>query len=161
VALELPPEVQAGLDALEPDLRAAAASIGLAVQAELVTRKPALLRTEGGSGAPRVVLVSLDLERDGDADLVSLAACLAAHGGYVRSRGDAHGVSLGALALSRLLVWSTRAALLGPAPRLVWIGPPARCPELGSGQISLTATAAATVDDVARRAQATGVFSAP
>lgn len=159
MALELAPELQRGLAALEPDLRSGAAAIGLAVQAELVRRKPALTRREEGASPPVAVLTALDLDREGAPEAVSLAACIAAHSGYVASRGDREAVSLGGLALARLLVWSTRAAMLGPAPKLVWIGPPARRPELQTGQVALGATAVATIDGTERRAGAVGIFS--
>jgi hypothetical protein len=159
MGLELAAELQGGLASLEPDLRSGAAAIGLAVQAELGRRKPALTRREEGSAPPVAVLTSLDLDRDGAPDAVSLAACLAAHSGYVASRGDPQGVSLGGLALARILVWSTRAAMLGAAPKLVWIGPPARRPELAPGQVALGATAVATIDGAEKRAGAVAVFS--
>jgi hypothetical protein len=161
VALELAPELQRGLGALEPDLRSGAAAIGLAVQAELSRRKPALTRRDEGATSPVAVLTSLDLDHEGAPDPVSLAACMAAHNGYVASRGDGAGVSLGGLALARLLVWSARAAMLGPAPKLVWIGPPSRRPDLQAGQVPLTATAVATVDGVERRAGALAIFATP
>jgi hypothetical protein len=161
VGLRLPPELQRDLDALEPDLAVGASAIGLAVQAELARRRPALARAESGTGDPDATLVSLDLDREGAPDAVSLAACLAAHSRYVASRGHAEGVSLGALALARLLVWSARAAMLGPAPRLVWIGPPARRPELGAGQVALGATAVATIGGTTRRAGALAVVAPP
>jgi hypothetical protein len=160
VSLGLSPDLQRGLDDLEADLRAGAAAIGLAVQAELVRRKPALVHGGSGSAAPHAVLTDLDLDREGDPDPVSLVACLAAHSGYVASRGDPHGVSLGALALARLLVWSARAAMLGPAPRLVWIGPPSRRPHLEPGQVALGATAVVVVNGEHRRAGALAVFAA-
>lgn len=158
MALELAPELEAGLASLEPDLRSGAAAIGLAVQMELARRKPALTRREEGATAHVAVLTALDLDREGAPDAISLAACLAAHSGYVASRGDAQGVSLGGLALARLLVWSARAAMLGPPPKLVWIGPPSRQPELQAGQVALGATAVATLDGSERRAGALAIF---
>lgn len=158
--LGLRPEFQHELDSLEPDLRAAASAIGLAVQAELLRLRPALARSDTGSVAPTAILTSLDLDREGAPDPVSLAACVAAHGGYVASRLDPQGVSLGAMALARLLVWSARAAMLGTPPRIVWIGPPTRRPELDPGQVALGATAVATVNGSERRAGALAVVQA-
>lgn len=160
MALGLRPEFQRELDSLEPDLRAAASAIGLAVQAELVRLRPSLARSDAEGVAPTAILTSLDLDREGAPDPVSLAACVAAHGGYVASRSDPRGVSLGAVALARLLVWSARAAMLGTPPRIVWIGPPTRRPELDPGQVALGATAVATVNGTERRAEALVVVQA-
>ena len=157
MALELRPEFQRELDSLEPDLRAGASAIGLAVQAELMRLRPALARSDAETAAPAAILTSLDLDREGAPDPVSLAACIAAHGGYVASRSDPQGVSLGALALARLLVWSARAAMLGTPPKIVWIGPPARQPGLDPGQVALSATAVATMGGAERRAEALAV----
>jgi hypothetical protein len=158
VALRLTAEREREIDALDPDLRAGAGAIGIAVRSELVRMRPALARLSGGGeGDPDGELVSLDLDREGEPDPVSLVAVLAAHRAYVTERGHPHGVSLGALAIGRLLVWSARAAMLGPAPRIIWMGPPSRAPEPAGGQVVLTATARATVEGKDRRAGAVAV----
>ncbi|MEW6582959.1 MAG: hypothetical protein AB1416_09380, partial [Actinomycetota bacterium] len=158
--LRLPPGLQADLDALDPELRAAARAIGAGLRAELSRMRPALSRGDGGSDVD-AELVSLDLEHEGGADAVSLSACLAAHRAYVTERGHPDGVSLGALAIARLLVWGTRASLLGAAPRVRWIGPPGRRPDLADDQVALSATAVASVGGVERRAGAVAVVQKP
>ena len=75
-------------------------------------------RRGGRRGEPDALLVELDLDHEGAPDALCLAACLAAHRAYVAARGRPEGVSAGALALARLLVWAQRAAMLGPAPRI-------------------------------------------
>jgi hypothetical protein len=158
--LRVPAGVQADLDALDPELRSAARAIGAGLRAELVKMRPALSRDEEG-GDPDAELVSVDLEHDGPADALSLSACLAAHLAYVTERGHPEGLSLGALAIARLLVWGTRASMLGPAPKVTWIGPPARRPDLGEDEISLAATAVVRIGETERRAGAVAVVKRP
>lgn len=158
--LRVPPGVQADLDALEPELRSAARAIGAGLRAELTKMRPALSRDDEG-GDPDAELVSIDLEHDGPADPLSLTACLAAHRAYVTERGHPDGVSLGALAISRILVWGTRASMLGRAPVVTWIGPPARRPELSDDEVSLAATATIRIGEAERRAGAVAVVKRP
>jgi hypothetical protein len=86
---------------------------------------------------------------------------VAAHQAYVGARQAPGGVSLGALAITRLLVWSARAAMLGPAPKVVWIGPPGRAPELAEGQVKLGAHCRAAVDGATRQASAVAILAVP
>lgn len=155
MGLRLPDAERAALDALEPDLRAAADAIGLGLRTRLTELRPGLLRPAAGAAGPaEAVLDALELDREGPPDALSLVACLAAHRAYVAARGDADGVSIGALALARLLVWAGRAALLGPAPRVAWIGPAPRRPEPEAGQFALGARCAVTIDGRSREARA-------
>ncbi|MGD9694782.1 MAG: hypothetical protein AB7V42_03870 [Thermoleophilia bacterium] len=144
---------------LDGELRAAAEAIGLALGGQLTRLAPALTRPAEGDEAD-ARLAALDLEHEDAPDGVSLAACLAAHRAYVASRGDPSAVSAGALALGRLLVWGQRAALLGPAPRIVWLGPPARRPER-SDVVALRATCALEMAGATRRAAALALIAAP
>jgi hypothetical protein len=157
MGLRLDPRRQEALEALEPELRAAAGAIGAAVREELVRRAPGLVRAEGGPADG--LLLELGLDREPEPDDVSLAACVAAHRAYVTSRGEPDGLSLGALALARLLVWASRASILGPAPRLAWLGPPSRRPEPGPDQVTLEAHAACEVDGRRREARAVALLS--
>jgi hypothetical protein len=162
VSLRLGPEHESRLQGLEPDLRAFAETIGGALGAELRRRAPGLARREGdGEGDPDAVLVALELDREPEPDPLTLSACLAAHRAYVDARGRPEATSLGALALSRLLVWAWRASLLGPAPRMTWIGPPGRRPEPEAGQVSLGARCVCEIDGRRREARAVALLSAP
>ncbi len=87
-------------------------------------------------------------------------ACIAAHRAYVTARGRSGGVSAGALALARLLVWAQRAALLGRPPRIGWIGPAPRTPE-AEGRVALAARAAVKIGDATRRAEAVVLLEPP
>ncbi len=158
--LGLTDEHQSGIDELSAELRAAAEAIGLGLAGQLTKLHPALARTPDGESVDdgAAILGELDLDHEGAPDALTLAACLAAHRAYVRSRGSPDGVSAGALALSRLLVWLQRAAMLGPAPTLVWIGPAPRCPEPGAGQHRLSARCALRLGDAERRAEAASVI---
>jgi hypothetical protein len=148
------------VEALEPELRVAAEALGAGVRDQLVKLAPAMTRQPAGE-AGDAVLLELDLEREGAPDGLSLAACLAAHRAYVAARGDAGGLSIGCLALARLLVWAQRAALLGPSPRLEWLGPAGRRPEPGGGQLALAARCAVEVGGRTRRAEAAALIAAP
>jgi hypothetical protein len=155
------PEAQAQLvDALDPDLRVAAEAIGVALRDQLTRLAPGLTRPPEGA-EPDAVLVDLDLDHDGAPDALSLAAVLAAHRSYVAARGQPEGVSAGALALGRLLVWAQRAAMLGPAPRVVWVGPATRRPEDVEGRLTLSARSAVTMAGTTRRAEAVALIEAP
>ncbi|HEX2503149.1 MAG TPA: hypothetical protein VHK00_04340 [Miltoncostaeaceae bacterium] len=148
--------------ALEPDLRMAAEAIGVGLRDQLTRLAPGLTRPgEDGDDAVEALLVDLDLDHDGAADAVSLAAVMAAHRSYVAARGRPGAVSTGALALARLLVWAQRAALLGPPPRLVWLGPAARCPEDAGGRIALSARSAVAMGGTTRRAEAVALIEPP
>jgi hypothetical protein len=160
VGLHLPEEQRAAVDALDAELRVAAEALGAGLRAQLMELRPGLMAGEGDAAPPEAALVTLDLEREGAPDPLSLAACLAAHRAYVAARDRPDGVSLGALALVRLLVWAQRAALLGPAPKIGWLGPPARRPEVEPGQFALEARCVAQVGDRTREARAVALISA-
>lgn len=148
------------VDALDPELRAGAEAIGIALSGRLTGLRPGLVRPAAGE-TPEATLAALELDHEGAPDALSLVACLAAHRSYVGARGQPEGVSLGALALGRLLVWAQRAALLGVAPRVDWLGPAARAPETDSGQFALGARAALTIGDRTREARAVALVSRP
>jgi hypothetical protein len=155
VSLRPSPGVRDQLDDLDPDLLAAAGAIGAAIGAELARIRPALVRGSTDDGyEPEAVLLGLELEREGLADAVALSACLTAHRVYVESRGHPEAVSLGALPLAHLLFWASRASVLGPSPRIDWIGPASRRPEPATHQFELQAVAAAHVDGQPREARA-------
>jgi len=154
-------EAQAQLvGALEPDLRIAAEAIGFGLRDQLTRLAPGLTRPPEGADAD-AVLVDLDLDHDGAPDALSLAAVMAAHRSYVAARGQPEGVSAGALALGRLLVWAQRAAMLGPPPKVVWVGPATRRPEDEGGRLALSARSAVTMAGTTRRAEAVALIEAP
>jgi hypothetical protein len=146
--------------ALEPDLRIAAEAIGVALRDQLTKLAPGLTRPPEGAEAD-AVLVDLHLDHDGAPDALSLAAVMAAHRSYVAARGQPDGVSAGAPALGRLLVWAQRAAMLGPAPKVVWVGPAARRPDDQEGRLALSARSAVTMAGATRRAEAVAPIEAP
>jgi hypothetical protein len=148
---------------LEPELRMAAEAIGVGLRDQLSRLAPGLTRPAEGADDASVdaVLVGLDLDHEGPPDALSLAACVAAHRSYVAARGRPEGVSAGALALGRLLVWAQRAALLGPAPRLVWLGPAARRPQEEEGRLALSARCALDIGGRIRRAEAVALIERP
>lgn len=155
MSLRAAPAVQDQLDDLDPDLRAAAGAIGAAIGAELARIRPALVRGSSDEGyEPEGVLLGLELEREGVTDAIALSACLTAHRVYVESRGHPEAVSLGALPLAHLLFWASRASVLGPSPRIDWIGPASRRPEPATHQFGLEAMCAAKVDGQPREARA-------
>jgi hypothetical protein len=127
---------------------------------QLTRLAPGLTRATEDDEEPDALLLDLDLDREGAPDGLSLAACVAAHRAYVIARGRAGGVSAGALALARLLVWAQRAALLGPPPRIGWIGPAPRTPD-AEGRVRLAARAAVRVGDATRRAEAVALLEPP
>lgn len=149
------------LGALEPEVRAAAEALGVALQPRLGELAPAITRPRQGEGDAEAVLSSLDLDHEGEPDPLSLAACVAAHRAYVAARGRPAAVSAGALALARLLVWAQRAAMLGPAPRIEWLGPSPRRPEGMDDRLALTARCALEVDGAVRRAEALALIRRP
>jgi hypothetical protein len=146
--------------ALEPDLRIAAEAIGVALRDQLTKLAPGLTRPPEGAEAD-AVLVDLHLDHDGAPDPLSLAAVMAAHRSYVAARGQPDGVSAGALALGRLLVWAQRAAMIGPAPKVVWVGPAARRPDDQEGRLALSARSAVTMAGATRRAEAVALIETP
>lgn len=149
------------LRAVEPELRVAAEALGMGLRGELTRLSPALTRPpEGAPEGVEATLTALDLDHEGQPDALSLIACVAAHRTYVTARGDAEGVSAGALALARLLVWAQRAAMLGPAPRIEWIGPAPRRPET-AGRLSLSARCALELQGATRRAEAVALITPP
>jgi len=131
--------------ALDPELAGAARAIGLAVSQRLVAMRPALRAVADDGTEPTVVLAGIDMEPADPGDPITLVACLDAHHAYVVSRGRPDGVSLGALALARILVWAARAEVLGRAPSIGWIGPPARRPD-GMGGHLIASDARGAVD---------------
>ena len=154
-------EAQAELvGALEPDLRIAAEAIGFGLRDQLTRLAPGLTRPPEGADAD-AVLVNLDLDHDGAPDALSLAAVMAAHRSYVAARGQPEGVSAGALALGRLLVWAQRAAMLGPPPKVVWVGPATRRPDDEEGRLALSARSAVTMAGATRRAEAVALIEPP
>ena len=154
-------EAQAELvGALEPDLRVAAEAIGFGLRDQLTRLAPGLTRPPEGAEAD-AVLVDLDLDHDGAPDALSLAAVMAAHRSYVAARGQPEGVSAGALALGRLLVWAQRAAMLGPPPKVVWVGPATRRPDDEEGRLALSARSAVTMAGATRRAEAVALIEPP
>lgn len=162
MALRLAAGLERRLDGLDPEVQAGARALGLAVAAELGRLRPGLMKADDPDGpAPEAVLVALELDREPEPDAASLTACVAAHSAYVASRGHADGVSLGALALARILVWASRAAMLGPAPKVVWVGPSARRPDPAAGQHELGARCAVEVGERTREARALALVAAP
>lgn len=155
--LKLPDEARQAVEALEPELLAAAQALGLGALSGVQSLKPGLTTVEAAAG--EAALEVLDLDGEGAADPVSLAAVMAAHEAYVRGRGRPGGVSVGALSLARLIVWAQRAAMLGTAPDVRWMGPPARAPENVEG-MRLTATATVTGGGRRHTAKAVAIVAA-
>jgi hypothetical protein len=144
---------------LDLELRLGAEAIGTSLAPRIAELAPALAPADGGE--PEALLVDLDLDHEGAPDALSLVACVAAHRGYVGRRGRPAAVSAGGLAIARLLVWAHRAALLGSAPRISWIGPAPRLPQPGDGQVVLRARSAVRIGDSTRRAEAAALLTAP
>jgi hypothetical protein len=158
--LTLSPEYAALLEGVDSELRPGVEAIGVAVGARIAELAPSLARGgQDAGGEPTGVLSTLDLEYEDAPDALSLAACLAAHRGYVVTRGRPQGLSTGALAIARLLVWAQRAALLGTAPSIAWIGPAPRLPDPKEGQIVLRASAAVQLGSGTRRAHAAALIA--
>lgn len=149
--LVLSQELDGRLRLVDDELRPAAEAVGLAALPHLERLRPRLLDLAPGVEA---VLEELDLEREGGPDPLSLAGCVAAHGAYARRRGRPDAISPGALALARILVWGERAAMLGRAPRIRWIGPPGRAPEAAPEDVRVSATCRIAIGEGSRRAAA-------
>lgn len=144
--------------ALDPDLAGAAHAIGLAVSHRVVALAPALTAVAADGTEPTVILVGIDMEPADPADPITMMACLGAHHAYVVARGRPDGVSLGALALARILVWAARAEVLGRAPSIVWIGAPRRRPDDMGGHL-IVADARGTADDKPCHARAAALVN--
>ena len=156
MTLRLGTALEAVLGDAEHELRPAAEAMGLAALPHLERLRPRVVE-----GVADPVLESLDLEHEGPPDPLSLVACLAAHRAYVTRRGRTGAVSPGALALTRILVWAERAVLLGRPPDLLWIGPPARAPELGADRVAISAACAVATGEGVRRAAAAAHLRRP
>ena len=161
MTLRLDDALRRQIEALEPELLAAAQAMGLGALAKLAELRPGLTTTDG-SGPPSLEGLSLSA---GDAvdpgDAVQAAAVLAAHQAYVRRRGTPDGLSLGALSLARIIVWMQRASMLaGAAPQVVWMGPEARIPD-GLNGTRVVATARVVHDGRRRTARAVAVIQPP
>ena len=143
---------------LDADLRSGAHAIGLAVASRLRDLAPSLRPARGDGGEPTFVLEALELDPDDPADALTLVACIGAHDAYATARGRAGAVSPGGLALARVLVWATRAEMLGTRPDVRWVGPPARMPEGLEGQV-ITATVVLADGDTRARASAAMVVT--
>ena len=141
----------------DPDVQSGAQAIGFAVAARLRELAPALRPADDGV-EPTFEVVQIDLVPADPADEVTLAACLSAHDAYAAGRGRPGGVSPGALALARVLVWATRAEMLGARPDVRWIGPPARMPEGIEGHV-VTASVVLKSGEVRARASAAVVVA--
>lgn len=115
--------------ALDPDLANAARGIGVAVAVRLRELAPAIRPATESGGEPDLVIEEITLDPPDPLDALTLLACMSAHDAYVTARGRAAGASPGALALARVLAWASRAEMLGRAPRIQWLGPPARRPD--------------------------------
>jgi len=157
VGIRLPdgPDPAAGLD---PELVNAARGIGFAVGARLRELAPSL-RPVGESGAePDLVMDEIALDPDDPLDALTLIACMQAHDSYVVARGRPGAASPGALALARVLAWAARAEMLGRAPGIAWIGPPARRPDGLAGH-AVTATVTLLEGDRRIRAAAVAIVA--
>lgn len=143
--------------ALDPDLANAARGIGVALAARLRELAPAI-RPATDTGEPDLVIEEITLDPEDPLDPLTLLACMSAHDAYVAARGRAAGASPGALALARVLAWASRAEMLGRAPRIQWLGPPARCPD-GIVGTAVTARVHLTGPDGSVRAAAVAVVA--
>lgn len=146
---------------VEMQLRMAAEMMGTALRDRLVSLAPALAPVGEDGSESEATLELLELDHEGSADPLSLAACIAAHRAYVTARGRPGAVSSGALALSRILIWAQRAAMLGRVPDIAWIGPAPRCPAATPSQATLRARATVRLGDARRRAEAAALITAP
>ncbi len=161
MGLRLTDAHQQAVAALEPGLRSAAEALGTALRPQLARLAPGMTRPREGEAGGEALLEALDLDREGPPDALSLAACLAAHRAYVAGRGQPDGVSAGALALARLLVWAQRAAMLGPAPEIRWLGPAPRRPEGHDDALALGARCSLEMGGAVRRAEALALIARP
>jgi hypothetical protein len=158
MSVRLCPALREVLDSLDPDLRLFAATMGSGLAPQLSRLQPAL--TPPATSPNGYELASLTLSGEEAFDGLALSACLGAHDAYLAQRGASGSVSLGALAIARILVWAQRAAILGTAPRIQWIGPPARRPE-GREGLTLTATCRAVDGASSRSAKAIAILDPP
>lgn len=157
MGLRLSDAQSATLGGLDPELRVAAEALGSGLSGRLIDLGPSLTRGLGDEAAlERLALVEREAEPDG----LSLAACVAAHAAYLTRRGEASGVSAGALAIARLLVWAARASMIGPAPTVAWIGPAPRCPEPGAGQHRIDSECRLSGPERSAQARAAALVSA-
>ena len=138
---------------VDPDLEAGAQAIAFAVAARLRELAPSLRPAGDGGAEPVFDVAEIVLDPDDPADALTLSACLSAHDAYAAARGRPGAVSPGGLALARVLVWATRAEMLGARPDVRWIGPPARMPDDIEGQV-ITASVVLTCGDTRARASA-------
>lgn len=144
---------------LDPELATAARGIGVAVAMRLRDLAPALRPATGAGTEPDLVIDEVGLDPRDPLDPLTLIACIEAHDAYVRARGRPGAASPGALALARVLVWAARAEVLGRAPVIAWIGPPARRPDGVAGH-AVTASVRLSGPDGAVRAAAMAVVGA-
>jgi hypothetical protein len=149
------PDPAAGLD---PELVNAARGIGFAVGARLRELAPSLRPVSDAGAEPDLVIDTVTLDPDDPLDPLTLIACMQAHDSYVVARGRPGAASPGALALARVLAWAARAEMLGKAPGIAWIGPPARRPEGLTGH-AVTATVTLLDGDARIRAAAVAVVA--
>lgn len=143
---------------LDPDLAAGGRAIGMVVAMRLRELTPALRPADDDGREPTLVLEEVALLPADPTDALTLVACVAAHDAYVNHRRRPGAVSPGALALARVLVWASRAEMLGRAPSIVWIGPPNRRPESADGY-PVTASVRLTGPSGTVRATACGVVA--
>ena len=138
----------------DPDLGAGAQAIGFAVAQRLRDLAPALRPADEQGREPQFTIEEIVLDPADPADPLTVAACVTAHDAYAAGRGRPGAVSPGALALARVLVWASRAEMLGARPEVRWIGPPARMPADVSGQVVTASVVLACGDQRARAAAA-------
>jgi len=143
---------------LDPDLRAGAQAIAFAVATRLRDLAPAIRPVDESGAEPTFVIDAIGLVPEDPPDAITLVACLGAHDAYATGRGRPGAVSPGALALARVLVWATRAEMLGAQPDVRWIGPPARMPEGLDGQV-ITASVELNSGETRARASAAMVVA--
>lgn len=143
---------------LDPDLAQAARGIGVAVAMRLRELAPSLRPAADDGAEPDLVIDEIQLDPDDPLDPLTLIACIEAHDAYVRARGRTGAASPGALALARVLVWAARAEMLGRAPTIAWIGPPARRPDDVAGH-AVTASVRLSGPDGAVRAAAVALIA--
>lgn len=157
MGLRLSDAQSATLAGLSPELRVAAEALGSGLSAQLIELGPSLTRTLGDDAMlDRLAIVDREPEPDG----LSLAACVSAHRAYLARRGETEGLSAGALAIARLLIWAARAAMIGPAPQVAWIGPAPRCPDPTGGQHRIDSECRLTGGDRSAQARAAALVVA-
>ncbi len=142
---------------LDSDLQSGARAIGVAVAPRLRDMTPAIRPAADGGVEPEFLLESMTLDPEDPADPVTMVACLSAHDAYVAARKRPGAVSPGALALARILVWATRAEMLGAHPQILWLGPPSRLPDDIHGYV-VRASVRLTSGATTARAEAVAVI---